>query len=112
MEKKYCPNCFSTLEENVATCPFCGVKPAEIDEGVSSLLLKANAIWGNQAVYADKIKGISAKVAMQLLQWYVDSEKYSGFAFGLGLERLTMFRFGLDDMRMLYENDIRFLEQF
>ncbi|MBR5015753.1 MAG: phenylalanine--tRNA ligase subunit alpha, partial [Clostridia bacterium] len=42
----------------------------------------------------------------------IDPEKYSGFAFGLGLERLTMFRFDLDDMRMLYENDVRFLEQF
>ena len=42
----------------------------------------------------------------------IDPEKYSGFAFGLGLERLVMFRFDLDDMRMLYENDVRFLEQF
>ena len=42
----------------------------------------------------------------------VDPEKYSGFAFGIGLERIVMFRFGLDDMRMLYENDMRFLEQF
>lgn len=42
----------------------------------------------------------------------VDPSKYSGFAFGIGLERIVMFRFGLDDMRMLYENDVRFLEQF
>ncbi len=42
----------------------------------------------------------------------IDPEKYSGFAFGIGLERIVMFRFGLDDMRMLYENDTRFLEQF
>ncbi len=42
----------------------------------------------------------------------VDPKKYSGFAFGIGLERIVMFRFGLDDMRMLYENDVRFLEQF
>lgn len=42
----------------------------------------------------------------------VDPDKYSGFAFGIGLERIVMFRFGLDDMRMLYENDMRFLEQF
>ena len=42
----------------------------------------------------------------------VDPKKYSGFAFGIGLERIVMFRFGLDDMRMLYENDMRFLEQF
>ncbi|NLL63377.1 MAG: phenylalanine--tRNA ligase subunit alpha [Ruminococcaceae bacterium] len=42
----------------------------------------------------------------------IDPVKYSGFAFGIGLERIVMFRFGLDDMRLLYENDIRFLEQF
>lgn len=42
----------------------------------------------------------------------IDPDKYSGFAFGVGLERIVMFRFGLDDMRMLYENDMRFLEQF
>jgi len=42
----------------------------------------------------------------------IDPEKYSGFAFGLGLERLTMFKYDLDDMRMLFENDVRFLEQF
>lgn len=42
----------------------------------------------------------------------IDPEKYSGFAFGIGLERLVMFKYGLDDMRMLYENDVRFLNQF
>lgn len=42
----------------------------------------------------------------------IDPEEYSGFAFGIGLERLVMFRFNIDDMRLLYENDLRFLEQF
>ena len=42
----------------------------------------------------------------------IDPEKYSGFAFGVGLERLVMFRFNIDDMRLLYENDMRFLSQF
>jgi phenylalanyl-tRNA synthetase alpha chain len=42
----------------------------------------------------------------------IDPDKYSGFAFGVGLERIAMFRFGLDDMRLLYENDVRFLDQF
>lgn len=41
-----------------------------------------------------------------------DPEKYSGFAFGLGIERLTMLRYGIKDIRLLYENDIRFLQQF
>ena len=42
----------------------------------------------------------------------IDPEVYSGYAFGVGLERLVMFRFHIDDMRLLYDNDMRFLEQF
>ena len=42
----------------------------------------------------------------------VDPEEYSGFAFGMGLERLAMGRFKIDDLRLIFENDIRFLEQF
>ena len=42
----------------------------------------------------------------------VNPDEYSGFAFGIGLERLVMFRFNIDDMRLLYENDLRFLSQF
>ena len=42
----------------------------------------------------------------------IDPEVYSGFAFGLGLERLVMLRFGIDDMRLFFENDLRFLSQF
>ena len=41
-----------------------------------------------------------------------DPEKYSGFAFGTGIDRLAMFRYGITDMRYLYTNDIRFLSQF
>ena len=42
----------------------------------------------------------------------IDPEEYSGFAFGIGLERVAMFRYDIDDMRLLYENDMRFLKQF
>ena len=42
----------------------------------------------------------------------IDPEEYSGFAFGIGLERMTMLRYGIDDMRLLFENDMRFLAQF
>jgi len=42
----------------------------------------------------------------------IDPEVYTGFAFGVGLERLTLFRYQIDDMRLLYENDQRFLNQF
>ncbi len=42
----------------------------------------------------------------------IDPEEYSGFAFGMGLERLVMRRFNIDDLRLFYENDQRFLDQF
>jgi phenylalanyl-tRNA synthetase alpha chain len=41
-----------------------------------------------------------------------DAEKYSGFAFGLGVERVAMLKYGIGDLRMFFENDIRFLSQF
>lgn len=42
----------------------------------------------------------------------IDSKKYTGFAFGIGIERIAMLKYGITDIRMFYENDIRFLEQF
>ena len=42
----------------------------------------------------------------------IDSEKYTGYAFGLGVERLTMLRYGVDDLRLFFENDLSFLRQF
>jgi phenylalanyl-tRNA synthetase alpha chain len=42
----------------------------------------------------------------------IDPEKFSGFAFGLGVERLAMLRYGVNDLRMFFENDLRFLKQF
>jgi phenylalanyl-tRNA synthetase alpha chain len=42
----------------------------------------------------------------------VDASEYSGFAFGMGVERLTMLRYGVNDLRMFFENDTRFLSQF
>ena len=42
----------------------------------------------------------------------IDSERYTGYAFGMGVERPAMLRYGIDDIRIFYENDVRFLEQF
>lgn len=42
----------------------------------------------------------------------IDSERYTGFAFGMGVERLAMLRYGVNDLRLFFENDLRFLEQF
>ncbi|MGA7801264.1 MAG: phenylalanine--tRNA ligase subunit alpha, partial [Gammaproteobacteria bacterium] len=42
----------------------------------------------------------------------VDNERYTGFAFGMGVERLAMLRYGVNDLRLFFENDLRFLRQF
>ena len=47
-----------------------------------------------------------------LINCGIDPDEYTGFAFGIGLERITMMRYAIDDMRLLYENDSRFLSQF
>jgi phenylalanyl-tRNA synthetase alpha chain len=42
----------------------------------------------------------------------VDGEKYTGYAFGMGVERLAMLRYGVNDLRLFFDNDLRFLRQF
>jgi phenylalanyl-tRNA synthetase alpha chain len=42
----------------------------------------------------------------------IDPNEYQGFAFGIGIERLAMLKYGITDLRMLFENDVRFLEHF
>ncbi len=42
----------------------------------------------------------------------INPEKWTGFAFGLGIERIAMLKYGIDDIRLLYENNIGFLQQF
>jgi phenylalanyl-tRNA synthetase alpha chain len=42
----------------------------------------------------------------------IDPDEYSGFAFGIGIERTAMARYGVSDLRQFFENDVRFLEQF
>ena len=42
----------------------------------------------------------------------IDSEKFRGYAFGMGVDRLAMLRYGVDDLRLFFENDLPFLAQF
>ncbi|MGB4055894.1 MAG: phenylalanine--tRNA ligase subunit alpha, partial [Porticoccaceae bacterium] len=42
----------------------------------------------------------------------LDADQYTGFAFGMGVERLAMLRYGVNDLRLFFENDLRFLKQF
>ncbi|MDP2175445.1 MAG: phenylalanine--tRNA ligase subunit alpha [Bacteroidota bacterium] len=47
-----------------------------------------------------------------LINCKIDPEKYSGFAFGMGIDRITMLKYGIKDIRQMFENDLRFLQQF
>jgi phenylalanyl-tRNA synthetase alpha chain len=42
----------------------------------------------------------------------IDPEKYTGFAFGMGIERIALLKYGINDIRLFFENDVRFLRQF
>jgi phenylalanyl-tRNA synthetase alpha chain len=42
----------------------------------------------------------------------IDPERYTGYAWGMGVERMAMLKYGIDDIRLFYENDVRFLRQF
>ena len=42
----------------------------------------------------------------------INPEEYSGFAFGMGIDRIAMLKYGVEDIRLFYENDLRFLKQF
>ena len=42
----------------------------------------------------------------------IDSQEYTGFAFGMGIERIALLKYGIKDIRLLFENDVRFLRQF
>ena len=55
----------------------------------------------------------SGQVHPQVIRNFgLDPERFMGFAFGTGLERLTMLRYGIDDLRLFFEGDLRFLSQF
>ena len=55
----------------------------------------------------------SGMVHPRVLEYYgIDPEEYSGFAFGMGVDRFAMLRYGVDDLRLFFDNDLRFLRQF
>lgn len=78
------------------SCVMCGGKGCRVCKGTGWL-----EILGAGMIHPEVFKAVK-----------YDSEKYSGFAFGMGIERVTMLKYGIGDIRLFYENDIRFLEQF
>ena len=78
------------------SCFVCGGKGCKLCKGEGWI-----EILGAGMVHPNVLRGCG-----------IDPEVYSGFAFGMGIERVTMIKYGIDDMRYLYENDVRFLGQF
>ena len=100
MKLRYRPHHFPFTEPSLevdVTCPICKGEgcPACGNTGWSMELL------GGGMVHPNVLEACG-----------IDSEKYTGFAFGLGVDRIAMVKYGLDDIRLLYDNDKRFMEQF
>ena len=60
----------------------------------------------------DKCRPVEPAVVPHPPPVRIDPEQYHGFAFGMGLDRLTMLRYGVNDLRLFFENDLQFLRQF
>lgn len=93
------PSYFPFTEPSVemdVTCSVCGGKGCRICKGTGWI-----EVLGAGIVNPKVLEGCG-----------IDTNEYSGFAFGLGIDRLTMIKFGIPDMRLLFENDLRFLGQF
>jgi phenylalanyl-tRNA synthetase alpha chain len=100
IQMRYRPHHFPFTEPSLevdVTCPICGGKGCDAcgHTGRSMELL------GGGMVHPQVLENCG-----------IDSEKYTGFAFGLGVDRIAMVKYGLDDIRLLYDNDKRFIEQF
>lgn len=95
MRPSYFPFTEPSAEVDVS-CFVCGGKGCKLCKGEGWI-----EILGAGMVHPNVLRGCD-----------IDPEVYSGFAFGMGIERVTMIKYGIDDMRYLYENDVRFLNQF
>ena len=68
---------------------------------------------GGMAIKAAKLRGVDSNgMLCSAKELQIDPERYTGFAFGLGVERFAMLRYGVSDLRSFFENDVRFLRQF
>ena len=83
---------------------------AEVDMGCVSCEGKGCRICGHTGWL--EVMGCGMVHPKVLEMSGVDTDIYSGFAFGMGVERLAMLRYGVGDLRLYFENDIRFLRQF
>lgn len=99
METTFRPHHFPFTEPSAemdATCYVCGGKGCRVCKNSGAI-----EILGCGMVHPEVLKNCG-----------IDPEVYSGFAFGFGLDRMVMLKYGIDDIRQLYESDMRFLNQF
>ena len=78
------------------SCVICGAKGCRVCKNTGWL-----EVLGCGMVHPNVLKHVN-----------IDAERYMGFAFGMGIERLAMLRYGVNDLRLFFENDLRFLQQF
>lgn len=95
MRPSYFPFTEPSMEVDV-TCFICGAKGCPVCKGSG---------WV-------EILGCGMVNPKVMENCKIDSKKYTGFAFGMGIERITMLKYQINDIRLFYENDVRFLEQF
>ena len=96
---RFRPSFFPFTEPSVevdASCPYCHGKGCRVCKGTGWI-----EILGAGMVNRNVLKNCD-----------VDPDKYTGFAFGIGLDRITTIIYGINDMRLEFENDVRFLKQF
>jgi len=99
LEVRFRPSYFPFTEPSAEvdiSCVFCGGKGCRVCSHTGWL-----EILGCGMVHPEVFRHVG-----------VDSEKYTGYAFGMGIERVTMLRYAVDDLRLFYENDLTFLNQF
>ena len=96
---RFRPSYFPFTEPSVevdASCPHCGGKGCRVCKGTGWI-----EILGAGMVNRNVLTGCG-----------IDPDEYTGFAFGIGLDRITTIRYGINDMRLEFENDVRFIKQF
>lgn len=99
LQTRFRPSYFPFTEPSAemdVQCFFCKGKGCNLCKGTGWI-----EILGCGMVHPNVLKAVK-----------YDSEKYTGYAFGIGVERMTMLKYGIDDIRLFYENDLRFLKQF
>ena len=95
MRPSYFPFTEPSAEVDVS-CNLCGGKGCPVCKGTGWLEIMGCGMVDPNVLQANGI----------------DPEKYSGFAFGMGIERIAMLKYGVKDLRLYFENDVRFLHQF